>query len=402
MDIFVARQPILDRNKDLYAYELLFRSGKSGAFPNIDGNTATTSLLSSSFFTIGIDKLTGGKLAFINFTEDLIKEGTPLLFPNKKLMVEILEDVEPNEQILSSCKELKEKGYLLALDDFVYSKKFDKLIELSDIIKIDFRLTPLDTIEEMVPSLEKSGCKLLAEKIETHEEFEKACSLGFDYFQGYFFAKPEVVADKDLSSSQLTMMQLISSANSDEFDIAGLEEIVSLDVSTSYKLITYLNSPHFGRIQPISSIRQAISFLGEKGFKLFISLIATTNLAADKPQELVKMSIIRARFLELVGNREKINGNELFLLGLFSKVDAMLDKSMDEILLQLPIAPDIKEALQVRAGSLFIYLRLVEAYESGNWLAFQYVIKRTSLTETEITEFYIEALEWADSFEDIS
>ena len=177
MDVFVARQPIFNRKKKLYAYELLFRSGMSNGFPGLNGDIATSSLLSSSFFTIGIDKISGGKKSFINFTEDLLIRGTPTLFPSNKIIVEILETVQPSQEIVDVCKDLKKKGYSLALDDFVYSSKFEPLIELSKIIKIDFRLTPLDEIEEMVKYLSRYPLKLLAEKIETYEEFQKALDM---------------------------------------------------------------------------------------------------------------------------------------------------------------------------------------------------------------------------------
>ena len=401
MDVFVARQPIFNRHKKIYAYELLFRSGESNDFPNIDGETATTSLLSSSFFTVGIDKIGAGKLVFINFTEDLLLNGTPLLFPPEKMMVEILEDVEPTPEIIDACKELKKKGYQLALDDFVYAKKFHELLQLSDIIKIDFRLTPLSEVEEMVGVLQQYGCKLLAEKVETHEEYTKALELGFDYFQGYFFSKPEVLKNKDLSSSQLSTMKLISEVNSADFDIDILVKYVSEDVSITYKLLTYINSAHFARVAPINSIRQAISFLGAKNFRSFVSLIATSKLADDKPNELIRSSIVRARFLELVGIELGRDGSQLFLLGLFSSIEAMLDQSLQNIIQKLSLSKDITAALVDRSGELFNFLRLVETYEAGNWVSFQYTLKKIQLADTKVSDFYIDALALADSFQQI-
>ena len=399
MDVFVARQPIFNKQKKIYAYELLFRTGVSNGFPDIEGNIATTSLLSSSFFTVGIDKIAAGKLVFINFTEDLLLKGTPELFPQEKLMIEVLEDVEPSPEIIQKCRELKEKGYQLALDDFVYSKKFDELLELSDIIKVDFRLTPPDVIETMVATLKKYKCKLLAEKVETYEEFNNALALGFEYFQGYFFAKPEVMQNKDLSASQLTMMQLISEINTSEFDVGELEKLIVQDVSVTYKLLNYINSAYFSRIQPLSSIRQGISFLGEKEFKMFVSLVATSKLASAKPSELIRLSIIRAKFLEQVAKALKIDSNEMFLLGLFSLIDAMLDQKMNTILKKLPLSHNLNAALSDRTGDLHYYLRLVETYESGNWVAFRFAQKRTGLDSETIVQFYMDAISWADSFE---
>ena len=399
MDVFVARQPIFDINRRIYAYELLFRSGESNGFPDIDGETATTSLLSSSFFTVGIDKVGAGKLVFINFTEDLLLNGTPQLFPPDKMIVEILEDVSPGPEVVTACQSLKDKGYSLALDDFVYSNKFDELLILSEIIKIDFRLTPVETLGEMIDTLKKYNCKLLAEKIETYDEFHQAKELGFDYFQGYFFSKPEVLKNKDLSSSQARMLRLISKINTEEFDVDSLSKLVSQDVSITYKLLKYINSSHFSRLQPLSSIQQAITFLGENGFKMFVSLIATSKLSEDKPGELIRTSIVRAKFLEQIGVELKKDGSELFLLGLFMSIDAMLDQSIENIISKMPLSDKLKAALVDRTGELYAFVRLVETYEGGNWVAFRFAQKKLGLTDTMLSEFYVEALAWADSFE---
>lgn len=399
MDVFVARQPIFDRERKIYAYELLFRSGESNGFPDIDGETATTSLLSSSFFTVGIEKIGAGKLVFINFTEELLLNDTPHLFPPDKMMVEILEDVSPGPEIVAACQSLKDKGYSLALDDFVYSKQFEELLHLSDIIKIDFRLTPVETLGDMVETLKKYNCKLLAEKVETYDEFHQAVELGFEYFQGYFFSKPEVLKNKDLSSSQVGMLRLISKINTEEFDVESLAALVAQDVSITYKLLKYINSSHFSRLQPLSSIRQAITFLGENGFKMFVSLIATSKLSENKPEELIRTSIIRARFLEQIGVELKKDSSELFLLGLFMSIDAMLDQSIENVIGKMPLSGKLKKALVSRTGDLYVFVRLIESYEAGKWVAFRFAQKKLGLTDKMITEYYIDALAWADSFE---
>lgn len=399
MDVFVARQPIFDRDKKIYAYELLFRTGMVNGFPDIDGETATTSLLSSSFFTVGIDRVAAGKIAFINFTEDLIAKGTPQLFSSGKMMVEILENVEPTPEVINACQALKDQGYELALDDFIYAKKFEELLYLCDIIKIDFRLTSQEKIEEMTHSLKKYDCKLLAEKVETYEEFQKAMKFGFDYFQGYFFSKPEVLHNKDLSASQTTLMRLISEINTADFDVNALGALIVQDVSITYKFLNYINSAYFGRVQPISSIPHAISYLGEKGFKLFASLIITSMLAKDKPDALVKMATVRARFLELIGIDLNIDSNEMFLLGLFSLIDAMLDRNMPAIIDKLPLSENIKNALAKREGELYIFIRLIETYETGNWAAFRFAQKKSGVANEKISDFYLEAIAWADALE---
>ena len=324
---------------------------------------------------------------------------TPQLFPPDKMVVEILEDVSPGPEIVSACQILKDKGYSLALDDFVYSKQFEELLHLSDIIKIDFRLTPVETLSEMVETLTQYNCKLLAEKVETYDEFHQAVELGFDYFQGYFFSKPEVLKNKDLSSSQVGMLRLISKINTEEFDVESLAGLIAQDVSITYKLLKYINSSHFSRLQPLTSIRQAITFLGENGFKMFVSLIATSKLSENKPEELIRTSIIRARFLEQIGSQLKKDSSELFLLGLFMSIDAMLDQSIENVIGKMPLSDSLKEALVSRTGELYVFVRLVESYEAGKWVAFRFAQKKLGLTDNMITKFYVDALAWADSFD---
>ncbi|PID76501.1 MAG: hypothetical protein CSB24_06270 [Deltaproteobacteria bacterium] len=398
MDVFVARQPIFTVKKEIYAYELLFRTGLSNAFPDIDGNTATTSLLSSSFFTVGIEKISGGKLSFINFTEKLLLKKYPEMFPKDKIMIEVLENVNPTDEIVNACREMKENGYLLALDDFVYEESFTELIKLADLIKIDFMLTPRDKVEQMVAALSRYNCQLLAEKIETYEEFEAAVKMGFVYFQGYFFAKPEILQNRDISPNHLAAAKLLEEVNREEFDTDQIEKLVSQDVSISYKLLNYLNSAFFNRLQPVSSIRQAIAFLGAKNLRKFISLVVIGQLSADKPGELIRSSIIRARFLEMMGETGGLDGSELFMLGLLSQIDAMLDSPMENLVKKMPLSADIETALVSRQGRLAPFLVLVEAYETGNWQQFDQILAQKNIDDCRVVDCYVEAVGWADNF----
>ncbi|MBU0664666.1 MAG: HDOD domain-containing protein [Proteobacteria bacterium] len=398
MDVYVARQPIFNRHRRIFAYELLFRNGMSNAFPGIDGDEATSSLLSSSFFTVGIEEITSGHKAFINFTEDMLARGIPSMFPVNLVVVEVLEDVEPTEEVVTVCRELVNKGYILALDDFVYRENLTPLIELANIIKVDFRLTPIEQIKEMVTTLKGYSCKLLAEKIETYEEFTLASSMGFVYFQGYFFSKPEILKNKDIASSQLALMQLIVEVNRAEFEVVDIEKLVNRDISISFKLLKYLNSAYYSRLQPISSIRQAIAFLGERGIRLFVSLIATSKLSEDKPDELIRTSCIRARFLELIGKEVNLDQSIFFMLGLFSMLDAMLDTSMHLLMAQIPISEEITQALVHKTGPLFPYLQLIQLYELGEWDALDTAMEKLNFDEHKIMDFYLDAVHWAENF----
>ncbi len=400
MDVFVARQPIFDRHKHIHAYELLFRTGMSNAFPDLDGETATSSLLSSSFFTIGIEQISGGNKVFINFTEELLLRGTPTMFPSGKIMVEILEDVNPNEDVIHSCEDLVARGYELALDDFVFTEQWRPLVAIARVIKIDFRLTPIDEIKQIVETVACYKCKLLAEKIETYDEFQQALDMGFVYFQGYFFSKPEILRNKDIPSSQLTLLQLITEVTKAEFEPAALEKLINQDVSVSFKLLKYLNSALFFRVQPISSIRQAIAFLGEKGIRQFVSLIAASKLSENKPTELIRTSIIRARMLELMAeDLNKKNSGDYFMLGLFSLIDAMLDNEMDYLLEQLPLTDPVKAALGRREGEMLPFLQTIELYEAGDWGRFEEVLSDIGIEASRYPAFYFDAVGWADNYQ---
>ena len=398
MDVFVARQPIFNHRRRIFAYELLFRTGMSNAFPGVDGDEATSSLLSSSFFTVGIEQIASGHKAFINFTEDMLLRGIPTMFPADCVVVEVLEDVQPTVEVVAACRSLVEKGYTLALDDFVYAENLTPLIELANIIKVDFRLTPIDQIREMVETLKQYPCKLLAEKIETYEEFTLASNMGFVYFQGYFFSKPEVLKNKDIPSSQLALLQLIVEVNRAEFEMQDIEKLVNQDISISFKLLKYLNSAYYSRLQPISSIRQAIAFLGEKGTRLFVSLIATSKLSEQKPDELIRTSCVRARFLENIGKECRMDNGDLFMLGLFSLLDAMLDAPMEILMKQIPISEDITQALVHNTGRLFPYLQVIQLYEAGEWDACDAMMTQLNLDEHKIMGFYLDAVHWAENF----
>lgn len=395
MDVFVARQPIFNRHRRIFAYELLFRDGASNAFPGVEGGMATSSLLSSSFFTVGIKQIASDHRAFINFTEEMLLRGIPSMFPPQSVVVEILEDVEPTEEVIAACRSLVDKGYMLALDDFVYAGKYAPLLELAKIVKIDFTQSSLEQIREMVAISQKYHCKLLAEKIETYEEYALASSMGFVYFQGYFFAKPEILKNKEISSSQMVYMQLILEINRVGFDINKLEDLIKQDVAISYKLIKYLNSAYYSRLQPISSIRQAIAFLGEQGIRLFVSVIATSKLSESKPDELIRISCIRARFLELVGMELQQDQGVFFLLGLFSMLDAMLDASMEYLMKQLPVSVDITQALAQQTGPLFPYLQLIQRFEAADWNELDVAIRDLHLDSSKIMDFYLDAVLWS-------
>ncbi|MGA1826051.1 MAG: EAL and HDOD domain-containing protein [bacterium] len=399
MDIYVARQPIFKKDKSIYAYELLFRDSMANYFPDIDGDVASSKVLSGSVITIGIDTITGGRRAFINFTQNLLIQKMPLMFSYEKIVVEMLENIEPEESLLNSCNEIKKKGYIIALDDFVYSSKSESFISLADIVKIDFLSSSHDEIKEYVKKLPKN-IKLLAEKIETHKELKLAKDMGFEYFQGYFFCKPEVLHEREPSSSQMNLLQIMAEANKAEVEFQKIESLIAHDITISYKLLRYINTARFMIRREISSIKEALVYLGEKDLRRFISLIALSNLANKKPHELITTSCIRAKFCELLAGLSdtQINPWELFMLGLFSLIDAILDQPMESIMQKLPIADSIVNALVHKSGELSDYLDLACAHEKGNWDKSKEIVARLNIDESQLSALYSKACEWSNKF----
>lgn len=397
MESFVARQPIFNRKKQIIAFELLFRDGTGNAMPDIDGDTASSQLLTNSYLGIGMEALTEGKRAFVNFTENLLLKKTPLLFPKETTVVEVLETVTPSAAVVAACQEIARQGYMIALDDFLYEDTWKPLIDLARIIKIDFRLTPTEEIREYIEKLQDQNLVFLAEKVETYEEFRLAEEMGFDLFQGYFFCRPEVIRGKEIQGQHVSLLQIMAESGKADMDIDRMESLIHRDVGIAYKLLRYMNSAFFRRIHEIASIRQALIMLGTEEIRRFIALIAMTNLSTDKPEALVKTSCIRGKFCERLGAAAGHAGitSELFTLGMFSLLDALLDEPMERILDALPLSQSLVEALLEHKGPLIPYLDLAIAYERGDWEQVPKAIATLKISENEIPGLYLDACEWS-------
>jgi c-di-GMP-related signal transduction protein len=403
MDAHVARQPIFDRRKKISGYELLFRDQSAKYDPSVDGDVATSTVLSNSYFSIGMDSLVGDKKSFINFTESLLVQKYPLLLPNDTTVIEILENVNPTAELVAACDEMARKGYSFALDDFTYAPDLQPLIDLAEIIKFDFRLSSMDEIQSYLEQIQhRDDIVLLAEKVETYDEFRQAVDMGFNLFQGFFFCKPEIVTGKEIPGSQLALLQILAEVNQPEFDIEKLENLITPDVSLSYKLLRYINSAFFAKAQRISSIQQALVYMGAAEIRRFVSLVAMSNLAKGKPGELLRTACIRGKFCELIGGmvKDQVKPAELFTLGMFSLIDAILDQSMDKVMKELPLGTDINSALVQRKGKLSGYLFLTETYEKAQWDQMQKICRVMKVPEEKLPDLYREACEWSNTFAD--
>ncbi len=393
----VARQPIFRPDLKVEAYELLFRAGVGACFDDYTGEQASTAVLSESFFDAGIGSVTGGAPAFINFTGELILQDVVEIFPPESIVVELLETIEPTEEIIRACRRLKDNGYTLALDDFIYEKKFDPLIELASIIKVDFKLTSPKQQSIYIDHFGKR-CQMLAEKVETYEEFDRALKAGYNLFQGFFFSRPVTLNSHSLPANKANAMLLLSEVSRPIDDWKKIEMAIKRDVALSYKLLRYINSSFFGLNNKINSLSQALKLLGVRSVRKWASLVAMSCLVDNKPMELMRHSLVRASMCERLapatGNAERLN--DLFLLGLFSMLDTMLDQPMDSILEEMPLADDLRDALLGKENPLREILDLVVRYERAKWDELQIQAAAHSISVESLPDTYYQAVNWTE------
>ena len=400
MEQFIARQPILDLNKKLYGYELLYRGAPGKLLGQVSGEQATASLLSSAFLTGDIEVISNNRLCFINFTQELLESNLPFNFPKTKIVVEILENVDPTPEVISICRRLKENGYTLALDDFVYKRKWEPLLELVKIVKIDIRLTPLNTLIRTLNHLKYHSVKLLAEKVETEAEFVLANRMGFSYFQGYFFCKPQGITITEISSVKLNLIRLLAEVTKKEIELERLREIISSDVAITYKLLRFLNSAYYYLLQKVKSVKHGVALLGEKELRNFCMLVIISELATDKPDELVRLVLVRAKLCELLGKTSDLPESDcidLYMIGLFSLLDAMLDCPMAEILEKLPINAVVKDTLLGMENGYTDFLCLSQAFEKNQQYECAILQDKLLLTDDQVRECYLEAVKYANN-----
>jgi EAL and modified HD-GYP domain-containing signal transduction protein len=394
---FVARQPILNRARGIFAYELLFRAGLEGYFSFDQPDVASSRVVVDSFLLFGIDSLTGGRPAFINFTRNLITSGAATLLPTSQVFVELLEDIQPDPEVIAACRSLKERGYSIVLDDFEPRPGAGPLIDLADIIKVDLLKTSLDSRAQIVKEFRPRGIQLLAEKVETHDDFHHALKLGYSFFQGFFFARPETLSRSDIPVLKHRHMQLLSLSLQTEPDYRKLEDVIKHDASLCYRLLRYMNSAWFGFRTEITSIRHALTLLGVDEVRKWVSVITLAALAEDKPQPVLVHSLSRARFHELLAPRAGLQSRstDLFLQGLFSCMEAILDRPLASILNDLPLADEVSLALLGKENRFRDVLNTVVACEGADWAEVTRLAQLLGMAEEGVAEDYIAASRWA-------
>lgn len=397
MEVFVARQPILNTNKSVAYYELLFRENKENYYNEVDGDKATLDVITNSFTLIGMKNMTNGKRAFINFTEGLLLNETALLLPKDKVVIEILETVTPTARLVECCKKLKARGYQLALDDFVFKSDYEELIQLADYIKVDFLITKGEERKNIIKKVNNSNIKFLAEKVETIEDFNEAVNLGYTYFQGYFFSKPTILSAKEMPTNNLCSFELLKFLKEDTFRVDDIENVIKKNVALSYKLLKYINSATLGLMAEVKSIKQALVLMGKKELMKWIALVTIRDFSDTNSEAVMDISIVRAKFGESIA--EKINfksrASEIFIMEMFSNIDVLLNQPMEQALVDLPLADDIKAAL-LGEENIFKFINdLIFYYENGDFRMLSECSRRLNISEKDISELYTQALEWA-------
>jgi EAL and modified HD-GYP domain-containing signal transduction protein len=399
MNVFVARQPIFDTRKRVVAYELLFRNGPENWFPpNTDGDMASARVISDAMITFDWKKLTSGKKAYVNVTRKILCDGLYAVLPPKQTVIELLESVHADTQTLAAVRSARAAGYQVALDDFVARPELAAFVPLANILKIDLLATSLHERQRIARSNRGKNTQLLAEKVETIEDFRHAERAGYTLFQGYFFERPELISRSDISPFKLTYVHFLKELQAEVLDFSRIEEVIKHDVSLSVKLLKFLNSAAFGWRSRVTSLHQALVLLGERQFRKWASLVAVVGMTHDRPSELAVVSLARARFAERLSNLAGLRGRELdaFLVGLLSAIDAMIGRPMAELLAEISVSADIDEAL-LRADSPLGQIRaLVVAYEHGRWDDVATFSRSLGVSESLLPDLSTQSVAWAN------
>ena len=401
MDVFVARQPIFDRESRVYAYELLYRSSAScNEYTGADAEATTLEVIARSILSIGLDTIVSGKKAFINFGRNLLLDGSVSMLPKESVVIEVLESVEPDSDVVKSCRRLREQGYTIALDDFVWHPRFAALAEIAHVIKVDLRTTSQAEQKRLIDTYRPRGVRMLAEKVETIEELDRARQTGYDYFQGYFFARPAIIAGREIPALFVTCLQVLNHLQRPEVDFKKLEELIAQDVALTYKLLRYVNSALFGHRANIDSIRRALMELGEDGIRRWVTIATLPRLAGNKPGELVACALIRARFGERLAQLARDPAySAAYLVGLFSLLDALLDRPLEEALRDIGLTPALRDVLLGTAPVIETLPRvhhLVQSYETGQWETVQALTHELGLTAAEVCSAYVQSTQWVN------
>jgi EAL and modified HD-GYP domain-containing signal transduction protein len=392
---FVARQPILDLHCEVHGYELLFRAGLEAAFSG-DGDFATRTMLDNTVI-FGLEKLTAGLPAFVNCTLDSLTERLVDVLPPSLTVLEILETLEPTPELIEVCRKLKAAGYRIALDDFIWKPKLAPLVQLADYIKVDFVQTDAAGRQELFRRLRGTPAVLVAEKVETQEEYKEACAEGFTLFQGYYFCRPLLSKYRKIPANRSPHIQILKLLQHNSLEMDQLSELVKQDASLTHRFLRLVNSPVCSIRKRVRSIHSALILIGDDAIRRVATLAIASEFNANQPPEILRMAFVRGRFCELAVRLCALDHAEQYLLGIFSLLPAMLRIPMADLIPALPLREKIREALQGALSRESSLLRWVEFHERGDWVNCDAIIRTYGLNREEMIACYAEALIWADA-----
>ena len=392
---YVARQAILDADRCLTAYELLFRDSTENRCPPGDPDLASKKTIDTAVL-LGLETLSDGHRVFLNSTANLILDGLPTLFPPQITVVEILESVQPTRQLIEACQNLKSEGYCIALDDFIEQPGYEPLIDLADVIKVDVRATPASAWPALAAKYLRNHRQLLAEKVETEEEFVGAKAAGFTLFQGYFFSKPSIFSTSSVEKLDANQARILRTLASPQLNLLEVESIVKSDPALCYRLLRFLNSPAFYLQDEIRSVLHALTLLGEVEIRKWMLLVCALGAGAEaNKKHLLENALIRARFAESLAPKMGLSSSTLFILGILSLMHAILDVSVESLVDLVAVAADVRAALLGTPNSLRKGFELVLAYEAADWNRCEKIRNRWQIPDRFLFDSYLEAIHWA-------
>jgi EAL and modified HD-GYP domain-containing signal transduction protein len=390
-DRFIARQPIFDARLKVFAYELLFRAGPENLFT--PGQSRADDVIVNSTMLLDMQQLVGNSLAFINVDAAALLREAPRLLSPSKVVLEILETVQPTAEVVDACHALAADQYVLALDDFMDEAKWQPLIPSVRFLKVDFRAADHDRRKAIAARYLPNGIQMLAEKVETEHELQEARQLGYTLFQGYFFCKPAMVSSRDIPSGRSACLSLLEACSAAELDYDEIESLFSQEPALTFRLLRFLNSPMLPFRAEIHNVRHALSLLGEREFRRWVAIVALVMMGGHKPPELVRTALTRAYFCEELARPLRLASlsSDLFLMGLLSTADALLDRPMDKVLSELSLSPEIHSALNGGGGIFDHVYQTLLSYEKADWARLSEIATKEGYPEEQIPECFLAA-----------
>ncbi len=393
----LARQPIFDRQMKVIGYELLCRSSFINEASFTDGDVASSQVLLNAFTELSIEKVVGKHLAFVNFTRNLLKSPPP--FDRQQLVIEVLEGQHVDASMLHSLKVLREQNYTIALDDFVLTPETKHLIPYADIIKLDVLQLSAQQLHEHINYIQPFGIQLLAEKVETYEMLEFCKKAGFDFFQGYFLAHPQIMTGRKMSDNKQSVLQLMSVLHDPNVQVETIEKNIARDTVLSFKLLLLVNSAAFGVMRKVDSLKQAILLLGINKIRNWVNILVMANLSG-KPHELSVAALARARMCEMIANElnGRVKQDSYFTVGLLSTLDAFMDVPLDSLLNSISLSEHINDAILNQRGDEGKVLEITTHYERGEWDQIDWdFLQEHNINSEKLTKIYLETLTWVEN-----